>query len=140
MRTRRSAPASRCQALGDTGVAPGMIVGEPGAGTGHFTCPAIPRIGDKGGRETNDASRPSSHAIESHSTRDGQNGESMVYVKGQTGRASIQITVDSYGHLVPVGNRAAVRCLDDAFYWGDLVSRVGIEPTTRRLRVCCSAN
>ena len=30
------------------------------------------------------------------------------------GRGSIQITVDTYGHLVPGGNRAAVDRLDDA--------------------------
>ena len=90
-----------------------------------------------------------------------QQGESVVYVKEQMGHASIQITVDVYGHLVPGGNRAAVDRLDDvtqpsatpaqpeAIAAGasqtlsaleTVVSRVGIEPTTRRLRVCCSAN
>ena len=88
----------------------------------------------------------------------------MVYVKEQLGHASIQITVDTYGHLIPGANRAAVDRLDDAptqpsatqaqpepfddavalaeieKCWGIVVSRVGIEPTTRRLRVCCSAN
>jgi integrase len=42
-----------------------------------------------------------------------QQGESLVYVKEQMGHASIQITVDVYGHLVPGGNRAAVDRLDD---------------------------
>ena len=42
-----------------------------------------------------------------------QNGESLAYVKDQMGHASIQITVDTYGHLVPGGNRAAVDRLDD---------------------------
>jgi len=42
-----------------------------------------------------------------------QNGESLAYVKEQMGHASIQITVDTYGHLVPGGNRAAVDRLDD---------------------------
>lgn len=42
-----------------------------------------------------------------------QQGESLVYVKEQMGQASIQITVDIYGHLVPGGNRAAVDRLDD---------------------------
>jgi len=37
-----------------------------------------------------------------------------VYVKDQMGHASIQITVDVYGHLVPGGKRAAVDRLDDA--------------------------
>ena len=36
-----------------------------------------------------------------------------MYVKEQLGHASIQITVDVYGHLVPGGNRAAVDRLDD---------------------------
>ena len=41
-----------------------------------------------------------------------QGGESLVYVKDQMGHSSIQITVDTYGHLVPGGNRAAVDKLD----------------------------
>ncbi len=32
-----------------------------------------------------------------------QNGESPVYVKGQMGHSSIQVTVDLYGHLIPGG-------------------------------------
>ena len=43
-----------------------------------------------------------------------QQGESIVYVKEQLGHASIQITVDTYGHLIPGANRAAVEKLDDA--------------------------
>jgi len=42
-----------------------------------------------------------------------QQGESLAYVRDQLGHASIQITVDTYGHLVPGGNRAAVDRLDD---------------------------
>lgn len=84
-----------------------------------------------------------------------QHGESLAYVRDQLGHKSIQITVDVYGHLVPGGNRSAVDRLDDAppiatpaqpaMAVGDdqnalsllesVVSRVGIEPTTRRLRV-----
>jgi integrase len=41
-----------------------------------------------------------------------QNGESLAYVKEQMGHASIKITVDTYGHLVPGSNRAAVDRLD----------------------------
>jgi integrase len=37
-----------------------------------------------------------------------QQGESLAYVKDQLGHHSIQITVDTYGHLVPGGNRRAV--------------------------------
>ncbi len=42
-----------------------------------------------------------------------QHGESVVYVKEQLGHGSIQITVDTYGHLIPGANRAAVDRLDD---------------------------
>jgi integrase len=42
-----------------------------------------------------------------------QQGESIVYVKDQLGHSSIQITVDTYGHLIPGANRTAVDGLDD---------------------------
>jgi len=42
-----------------------------------------------------------------------QNGESLAYVKEQLGHHSIQITVDTYGHLVPGGNRQAVDRLEE---------------------------
>ena len=84
----------------------------------------------------------------------------VAYVRDQLGHSSIQVTVDLYGHLVPGGNRAAMDRLDtttrrnpDATEPADseaaaspevvdseVVSREGIEPSTRRLRVCCSAN
>ena len=40
-------------------------------------------------------------------------GESLAYVRDQLGHASIQLTVDTYGHLVPGANRQAVNRLDD---------------------------
>jgi len=43
-----------------------------------------------------------------------QNSESLAYVRDQLGHASIQLTVDTYGHLVPGSNRQAVDRLDDA--------------------------
>jgi integrase len=43
-----------------------------------------------------------------------QNGESLAYVRDQLGHASIQLTVDTYGHLVPGANRQAVDRLDGA--------------------------
>lgn len=42
-----------------------------------------------------------------------QQGESLHYVKEQMGHASIQTTVDIYGHIVPGSNRRAVNRLDD---------------------------
>jgi len=42
------------------------------------------------------------------------NGEPITYVKEQLGHASIQLTVDTYGHLIPGANKAAVDRLDDA--------------------------
>jgi integrase len=42
-----------------------------------------------------------------------QQGESLAYVKEQLGHGSIQITVDTYGHLIPGANRQAVDKLDD---------------------------
>jgi integrase len=41
-----------------------------------------------------------------------QQGESLAYVKDQLGHGSIRITVDTYGHLMPGGNKAAVDKLD----------------------------
>jgi len=43
-----------------------------------------------------------------------QQNESPAYVKEQLGHASIQVTVDVYGHLIPGANRQAVDRLDDA--------------------------
>jgi integrase len=41
-------------------------------------------------------------------------GERLAYIRDQLGHHSIQITVDTYGHLVPGGNHQAVDRLDDA--------------------------
>ena len=41
-----------------------------------------------------------------------QQGESLAYVKEQMGHHSIKITVDTYGHLMPGGNKAIVDKLD----------------------------
>ncbi|HSV08222.1 MAG TPA: tyrosine-type recombinase/integrase, partial [Candidatus Binatus sp.] len=42
-----------------------------------------------------------------------QQGESPAYVQQQLGHASIQLTVDTYGKWLPLGNKAAVDQLDD---------------------------
>ena len=40
-----------------------------------------------------------------------QNGEPLAYVKEQVGHASIKMTVDVYGHLVPGANREVINRL-----------------------------
>jgi hypothetical protein len=40
-------------------------------------------------------------------------GESQACIEDQLGHHSIQITVDTYGHLIPGSNRAAVNKLDN---------------------------
>jgi len=42
-----------------------------------------------------------------------QQGESPAYVQRQLGHASIQLTVDTYGKWLPMGNKAAVDRLDE---------------------------
>jgi hypothetical protein len=42
-----------------------------------------------------------------------QQGESPAYVQRQLGHASYQLTVDTYGRWLPMGNKAAVDRLDD---------------------------
>jgi integrase len=42
-----------------------------------------------------------------------QHGESPAYIQRQLGHASIQLTVDTYGKWLPMGNKAAVNRLDD---------------------------
>src|SRR5438874_6691382 len=43
-----------------------------------------------------------------------QDGASLAYVRDQMGHSSIQITVDTYGHLVPGANISFVDRLDGA--------------------------
>ena len=42
-----------------------------------------------------------------------EQGESLAYIRDQLGHSSIKVTVDTYGHLVPGGNRQAVDRLDE---------------------------
>jgi Phage integrase family len=42
-----------------------------------------------------------------------QSGASIVYVKEQMGHSSIQVTVDTYGHLIPGANVSFVDKLDE---------------------------
>jgi|SRR5712692_2695095 len=43
-----------------------------------------------------------------------EQGAPLTYVKEQMGHHSIRVTVDTYGHLVPGGNRAEVDKLDES--------------------------
>ena len=87
-------------------------------------------------------------------------GEHPKVVQETLGHSSVQLTLDTYSHLLPdmgLKERAAARL--DALLTEPsqpsveenpgqnpgqngqgVVSRLGIEPRTRRLRVCCSAN
>ncbi len=71
-----------------------------------------------------------------------QQGESLKYVQDQLGHSSIKMTCDTYGHLVPGGNRQAVDRLDDGnkmeTFWNkdsrsvpQLIEKAG---ATRRIR------
>ena len=55
-----------------------------------------------------------------------QQGESLAYVRDQMGHASIQITVDTYRHLVPGGNRARLI--------GWTMKRNHLQPPRNRMR------
>jgi integrase len=90
-----------------------------------------------------------------------QEGAPITYVSQQLGHRDPSITLRVYAHWLPdASSYALVNRLDDAASdvtqaspttpdeevqralsrVNAVVSRVGIEPTTRRLRVCCSAN
>jgi hypothetical protein len=90
-----------------------------------------------------------------------QEGAPIAYVSRQLGHRDASITLRVYAHWIPdVSAMKAVNLLDNTqpsatqaqpagpsedgnnpiSLLESVVSRVGIEPTTRRLRVCCSAN
>jgi integrase len=90
-----------------------------------------------------------------------QDGAPITYVSRQLGHKDPSITLRVYAHWVPdASSTRAVDLLDDAqpsatqaqprrrqpewknalSPYGAMVSQEGIEPSTRRLRVCCSAN
>jgi len=60
-----------------------------------------------------------------------QNGEPLAYVKDQLGHASIKMTVDVYGHLVPGVNRQAVNRLPSAA--SQFVQEVGYRQSKKNL-------
>ena len=60
-----------------------------------------------------------------------QQGESPVYVQRQLGHASIQLTVDTYGRWLPMGNKAAVDKLDEG-RGGSKVSASGSKVVAKR--------
>jgi hypothetical protein len=90
-----------------------------------------------------------------------QAGAPITYVSRQLGHKDSAITLRVYAHWLPESSAwKGVDWLDDArpsatpaqparkiavgetalSPYGAMVSRGGIEPPTRRLRVCCSAN
>ena len=90
-----------------------------------------------------------------------ETGVPITYVSQQLGHKDASTTLRVYAHWLPdVTARRDVARLDDTSPAAipaqpvavnaleenlvslveSVVSRVGIEPTTRRLRVCCSAN
>ena len=77
------------------------------------------------------------------------------------GHSQVSLTLDTYSHVLPGLQAEAAKRMDDAIgcqigcqdesgappdiqevadSLEEVVSRLGIEPRTRRLRVCCSAN
>ena len=61
------------QIMDSIGVKPGMIIGEPGAGSGYFTFHLSKRVGEKGKVYANDISRSSLNEIEIRAKREGIN-------------------------------------------------------------------
>ena len=61
-----------------------------------------------------------------------ENRESLAYVKEQMGHSSIKITVDTYGHLIPGANKAAVDRLDDATDRNPAATGETVAPEARR--------
>jgi ubiquinone/menaquinone biosynthesis C-methylase UbiE len=59
------------KAMDAIGVAPGMVIGEAGAGEGYFTLPMARRVGPTGIVYANDISTRALRTLEEHSTRDG---------------------------------------------------------------------
>jgi ubiquinone/menaquinone biosynthesis C-methylase UbiE len=59
------------KAMDAIGVAPGMVIGEAGAGDGYFTLPMARRVGPAGLVYANDISTRALRTLEQHSTRDG---------------------------------------------------------------------
>src|SRR5206468_410167 len=60
-----------------------------------------------------------------------QQGESPAYVQRQLGHASIQLTVDTYGKWLPMGNKAAVDRLDPPAWQGRGSKVVAASPVQR---------
>ena len=53
------------------------------------------------------------HCRHTYASRLIEQNSSLAYIRDQLGHSSIQITVDTYGHLVPGTNRQAVNHLDE---------------------------
>jgi SAM-dependent methyltransferase len=66
------------RAMDAIGLAPGMIVGEAGAGDGYFTLPMARRVGPSGAVVANDIDARSLRSLEQRGTRDGLTNVSTV--------------------------------------------------------------
>lgn len=69
------------KAMDAIGVAPGMIVGEAGAGDGYFTFPLLRRVGVKGAVYANDIERRALERLRSRAVREGNSN--MFTVVGE---------------------------------------------------------
>lgn len=58
------------RAMDAAGIAPGMIVGEAGAGDGYFTLPMARRVGSQGAVYANDISRRALNSLEANARRE----------------------------------------------------------------------
>jgi ubiquinone/menaquinone biosynthesis C-methylase UbiE len=66
------------RAMDAIGLAPGMIVGEAGAGEGYFTLPMARRVGPAGAVIANDISARALRSLQEQSSREGQTNVSTV--------------------------------------------------------------
>lgn len=70
----------------------------------RFWYPLLDRLGIR--------RRAPHHCRHTYASRLIEQNSSLAYIRDQLGHSSIQITVDTYGHLVPGTNRQAVNSLD----------------------------
>ncbi len=67
------------KAMDAIGVAPGMVVGEAGAGDGYFTFPLLDRVGSKGVVYANDIDRRALDRLRARAEREGRSNVHTVF-------------------------------------------------------------